>query len=206
MSSQERKQLHLKIYKQISSETGDNFLCLTCGYTNKWKNSMRDHVLTTHEGFIFNCKLCDYQSYSKSNLQNHSRYNHLEKHSCPQCDYKSVSPTAIKEHIKTIHEGIKYSCPHCDNKYNRNCILNDHIKVVHEGKMLQCSFCSFAATKVHSLTKHMSKYHEFMNSWVYVIQKYFSFCVDSIFFCFLWNKSSEILLKLTVIKRWSTYF
>ena len=65
----------------------------------------------------FDCALCAYKTFRKSNLTQHVRTVHdrVKGFGCERCDYRSARRSNVAHHVKTVHENIKdFACRHCN--------------------------------------------------------------------------------------------
>ena len=56
-----------------------DFICIQCGYTNKWKHNMQKHTETHIEGPGHQCKYCFRNFKTKNSLQSHESMKHREE-------------------------------------------------------------------------------------------------------------------------------
>ena len=75
---------------------------------------LKEHKETEHEGAIYKCE---------------------------QCDYNTVQTLTLRIHIKTLHEGISYQCDQCDVRVTQMQSLKRHIDAVHEKIINPCDKC-----------------------------------------------------------------
>ena len=104
------------------------------------KNYIREESLcldtqSEYKDVCYSCKDCEYETTSKGNLKEHTKYVHGGvKYFCNQCDYQSMDRETLNEHEKSIHKGTKYGCDQCDFHFTDKNNLAIHNKSVHEGE------------------------------------------------------------------------
>ena len=118
-----------------------------------------------HEGQLFSCTRCKYETTSRRNFRNHLKAKHGgEKFPCYHCDYESVWKGDLKRHIQSVHEGKKIQCPHCDYKASEKGNLQRHIQSVHEDNKFSCTLCKYETTAKRNFHYHMKARHQIMKS------------------------------------------
>jgi transcription elongation factor Elf1 len=112
----------------------DKLLCCPfCDRVEEHANTLYYHIKREHEKkFDYECKYCEYKTYSKSILDQHIKNKHPEKlinhtssqnllknYSCPICNTESTSKGNLKTHIARNHATWiqeykpNKSCQHC---------------------------------------------------------------------------------------------
>ena len=69
----------------------DRVKCPQCDHHATWKESLKTHILSMHDGMKFKCHQCDHQATQKGSLKRHilSKHDGM-KFKCSQCDYKAI--------------------------------------------------------------------------------------------------------------------
>ena len=166
------------------------YSCNKCDFVSRGgkegKYFYRRHRLTKHEGFSYNCNLCDDSFKTRNKLTNHntiihngvlfeckeclrqfSANKHLEKHQkrkrkCEQCDffscYKQVLKHFATNHNRFFDNGL-YKCDQCSYQTTKQTRINEHLKLAHEATMLVCDQCIFQTKSKYELKKHRKEKH-----------------------------------------------
>ena len=182
---------HIKVFHN-NSEEKETFHCTmpNCEYETPWKNGLKIHIESVHEGLTNQCPNCKYKTVSKGNLQRHIKSAHEEVISCsyceyetastrkkqlyihirsvhgeqmfpcPYCGYKATRKSSIQIHIRSVHRGQKFPCPQCDYKAKQKANVQQHIKFVHEGITHQCPHCKFKSAWKHYFMTHVKSNHK----------------------------------------------
>ena len=119
------------------------------------------HTRSTHEGKIFNCNICKFQTPHKYYLSIHIRSKHLkEKYPCKECDFITTFKISLSRHIKNVHQKSDVICIEC-NRTIQEVSIDQHRKVFHsiEGTNYSCQICSFQTKHRSSLSKHLQQIH-----------------------------------------------
>ena len=104
------------------------------------------------------CTKCSFQSFHKNSLKNHIATTHdVNMIKCNECDFTTTHKHYIKRHNDTVHLKIKTYCPHC-NSYLDTEKLEAHIKLKHTSFLL-CSMCDYKTLGIKNLKEHMKRSH-----------------------------------------------
>ena len=136
--------------------------CPHCDYTCPVKDSMKQHVLTTHKGEKYPCTQCDKVFRWKSDATRHMKNAHSnETYTCSDCsqyfehfEHKHISrqyicdicskickwKTEFDQHMG-VHQGVEFLCDMCDSRTVQRNGLSRHIKPVHERIKYPCPQC-----------------------------------------------------------------
>ena len=64
-----------------------------------------------HEGVVYKCDQCDYETHGTKNLRRHkTRVHDAVRFPCDQCDYKGTTADYLKHHKEAKHMGIRHFC------------------------------------------------------------------------------------------------
>ena len=94
---------------------------------------MNGHMLTQHtEDGDWNCKDCDFQTNSKTNLQNHIKEKHTQPTmlTCKHCLVNFKTNVSLNIHIRENHKPYKLCDKLMNNKceFDSDCIFN-HVQI-----------------------------------------------------------------------------
>ena len=68
---------------------------------------VRWHRETEHEGILYHCPLCEYNSKSPLRLQHHHQAKHEGMvYLCDKCQYKTRYKRNLNSHMKNFHSGL----------------------------------------------------------------------------------------------------
>jgi len=133
--------------------------CEQCEYKTKWKQSLKRHIKTVHEGIVYKCEQCEYKANWKQNLVSHIKSVHEGiVYKCEQCDYKAKCKKNLQIHIKLVHEGFEYKCEQCDYKAKWKQSLLHHKKSIHEN-IFSCKQCEHKSSTIQALQSHIQCDH-----------------------------------------------
>ena len=64
---------------------------------------------------VLNCEECDFETRMKRQLETHKRLKHIDviKFACNKCNYNSYTRSNLEEHQQS-HQEVLYSCNKCD--------------------------------------------------------------------------------------------
>ena len=121
--------------------------CDLCTFSTKSVGSLFRHK-KNHEGRVFKCESCDFQSATKHTLKTHIQVKHegfvQEKIQCDQCTFSTASQGSLSNHKQKEHNGRVFKCKTCDFQSVSKGGLNSHIKVKHaQIKDYKCELCPF---------------------------------------------------------------
>ncbi len=145
----------------------DRYQCQYCDKTFPRSDSLAAHINWHTHDITFECDLCDYTSFSASELYKHKRGKHSNKvkvrSRCPICEKNFTTTSIMEEHVAHAHEGkYNFRCDKCDFRCDRNSRLIDHKRAVHdEGEKLYCKYdnCDFKTGYTGSLRCHIRNVH-----------------------------------------------
>jgi uncharacterized Zn-finger protein len=110
----------------------------------------------------FWCDVCDYSSYYRARLENHSKTVYLGKKDfkCDICVQAFSQKGSLKIHVNAVHKKLtRFSCDLCDfssSSSRRN--LERHSKAVHLGKKDQRSLENIASFDQYILLTPCKKF------------------------------------------------
>ena len=123
----------------------------------KPERGIKEELQLKHEGKLFSCTHCEYETITKGRFRYHMKSNHGgQKFPCYHCDYESVEKAGLKRHIQSVHEGKKIACPNCDLQVVN---LQRHIQSVHLIQKISCTLCKYETTSKRSFQYHMNLSH-----------------------------------------------
>jgi uncharacterized C2H2 Zn-finger protein len=108
--------------------------------------------------------LCDYSSYLRGNLEQHSKSVHLgiKDFKCDICDQAFSAKGALTMHVNNAHKKLgRYNCDLCDYSSYKESKLEIHSKGVHLGiKDFKCDICDKAFSRKADLVRHVNRIHK----------------------------------------------
>ena len=147
-----------------------NHICTLCEKTFVTAGTLKQHVLSVHEGIKIHkkvvCDTCGKEFSRPSILKKHVRIIHegVKDQECKYCGKVFAEQNTLKNHIKSIHEKIKdHSCEICGKSFTFNYTLKEHIKSVHESegvKGIPCDICGQELKTPKSLKDHIKFVHD----------------------------------------------
>ncbi|XP_022832122.1 protein suppressor of hairy wing-like [Spodoptera litura] len=161
-----------ELLKSLRDE--DVLMCSICLYIQKDKESLIQHILSSHlcsapDAKIINrelyiCDHCNRLFFNKDLLIMHIYHYHLPKevkqvsnirHNCPKC-LKSIPGKSTWFHL--LYHGIFNSrtCPICLTSFNRTTDVLNHLKS--HKPYLKCNICGFTTMKERFFTSHLEKH------------------------------------------------
>ena len=93
--------------------SASSYKCDCCDFSTAYKQHLRKHTETKHEGVRYSCSRCEYQATLKQNLVRHGKTKHGTtsfKYTCDFCDHRATFSYEIALHIKSDHYGVEYEC------------------------------------------------------------------------------------------------
>ena len=60
----------------VSSDQKNSIFCKVCDLEYTDIAELKCHIKSVHKRMLFNCPICEYPMFSKSNLKNHYKLNH----------------------------------------------------------------------------------------------------------------------------------
>ena len=136
--------------------------CDQCDLRFVSNQEITKHVIFLHNGVEYKCELCNFSTFKKVNLDQHTNVKHFgmkEDTPCDQCDYNPKDIPNLIKHKKAEHEGVRYSCNFCEFITKQKRSLNDHISSIHEGNKFQCAQCGIQYSRSQKLQNHMKEVH-----------------------------------------------
>ena len=122
---------------------------------------LKNH-LSSHDGNIFKCNICDKEFIQEINLRRHEKAVHNdEKVKCSLCD-KFVTESLLKLHLKQKHNSLPktyFSCDICERRFKGTDSLRYHYKTKHSKTRYKCSSCETFYSTLGSLKRHVDSGH-----------------------------------------------
>ena len=88
----------------VSIVAEKKFPCGKCDFKAKYKNDLKVHIESTHDGVRYPCDQCDYKAKQKSRLKIHKDSIHEGVlHPCDQCEYKATQKSHLRTHMVKYH-------------------------------------------------------------------------------------------------------
>ena len=161
--------IDLKALPEDANE--DMFQCKKCNYTTRFAHNLTKHFNAKHTNLMHECSLCESKYSWKQQLKNHVESIHegkigmiktrkLVRKKCTQCDFIAANSSSLRTHRLNIHEGKRYYCNQCDYNVAHTMNLKSHVQIVHEGIRYECNECDFKATLRKNLRRHTEGVHK----------------------------------------------
>ena len=118
------------------------------------------HAMAEHQRDHFLCLLCDYQTSTKLDLENHTKEHTGEK--LVQSDGCVQLPSNVlgdNEHKKS-HKSVKqFKCESCELVFNNKDTLENHILIHRDDILLSCTECEYECRNEDVLSTHCKDKH-----------------------------------------------
>ena len=104
------------INEQISAiEEKKVVKCKDCSFESNLEKQMETHRRIKHIDVIrFACAKCDYNSSTKSNLEEHVKTHQKKVDACEECEFVPLNEDQMKEHKEMHHRSVPYfNCGEC---------------------------------------------------------------------------------------------
>ena len=141
--------------------------CLECDFSSKYKQKIKDHELSVHNGEVrFRCSQCSHKTFYEHDMIKHMEEMHIGEDliilgiGCELCN-KSVEHTNCdlnqEENIEVISQDFK--CKECQYTCKAHMQLNRHVKIKHRGVKYSCGSCTFRASDKSAILLHHESDH-----------------------------------------------
>ena len=144
-----------------------NLKCSTCNKVYRDTSEFKNHILTQHEGYRFDCPYCDTVFSWKNTLNRHIRINHQEgrkaRYPCDMCKNSFTALSNLTHHKKRVHEDFKtiWNCTICKKEFSSRKALRRHKKMAHEKiEKYCCTICDKKFSFSQILKNHIRVVHE----------------------------------------------
>ena len=126
----------LKLHVLNEHLGGEILPCPICNVTFKDICIFKQHLRSVHGEKKFKCHLCEGKYTLKNSLKSHiiSTHENMRQHKCSMCEFTAKLKNTLGRHIKSVHEEKKFKCHTCDTKFTIRSSLNYHTKYVCKGK------------------------------------------------------------------------
>ena len=138
----------------------DESTCDICEITFANSEAHARHHSAKHSllhALRFECPVCNRSFSTKSNLNRHSKSEHVapkKNHTCEACGMSFGCPANLRRHKRT-HEDARHKCPVCDQSFTRTDAVKRHCREQHEfGKELACTICHQQFTRLSNMVSH----------------------------------------------------
>ena len=154
---------------------------VSCKYCDKKfgnKDITKKHEFLKHEGSLYQCGQCDYESEEREEIGIHNAYNHNDgegaySFDCTACDFKVKARSHLRNHITQKHPELADNlykkkerdvdgnllCRYCDFKSKFKSSLLRHELGDHEGRRFKCDECNWETKQKLLLKQHKSYKH-----------------------------------------------
>ncbi|XP_014270866.1 zinc finger protein 142 [Halyomorpha halys] len=145
-------------------ETLVDFQCPMCSFTSFNRKDYKQHLVSKHYDYIFNCSFenCNYKTKLFWSLMQHTLGKHLSntflKYDCYVCEENSYSNIhSLIQHLRDKHQ-IDRFCSLCNVYVND---LSDHIlsEPDHSYEIFECTICNEEYEEKDELIDHLSDKH-----------------------------------------------
>ena len=143
--------------------------CDKCDYRTKQKYSLEKQHARLHAEVrvpkTFKCELCDFDAYTRCQLEIHMGKHTGEKKlipcDVPDCSFIGTSYTSVNMHKKQVHwEKTWYKCKECSYQTWYKAYLTAHMKIHSDEKPFKCTFegCEYRAKTQARLGTHLNRH------------------------------------------------
>lgn len=117
-------------------------------------------VNTTHQRKLFKCTTCNFQSRSRTAVEEHEKTAHLKRrfYRCQQCGYMCHEKGRYTRHLR-FHSLPKIKCQFCDFQTCYKWNMDRHLKYHTSDGEFRCDRCGFMTMSRKSLTAHCLHHH-----------------------------------------------
>merc|ERR1719362_36575 len=133
LPSKERKKqrTHPKVKQNVHLKK--SLFCEICGRSFNYKNTLSNHIKTTHKVSENQCDLCGKIYATERKLKLHKQDLHNKVIKCDNCDKLFGSRTRLKFHVSYSHDKSKpFECTVCFKRFNFKKTVDQHVARVHE--------------------------------------------------------------------------
>lgn len=107
--------------------------CEYCPYKGRNMSLLKTHVRTHTKDYRYNCSECSARFLTSSNLNRHMSKHKGRNIECDTCKRKFYTKCELQQHFKVDHLGIKdYICSVCDKAFGYRNALKKHQLHVHK--------------------------------------------------------------------------
>ncbi|CAD5123002.1 DgyrCDS11392 [Dimorphilus gyrociliatus] len=155
------------VQKHTENEHDNSWICPNpdCSIVLPTAEELAEHILQ-HRKRIWNerikCDLCDFSTFTKSELRKHCSIEHTIKEICNICHKEFGNKSRLTLHIRTRHGSEKFTCKRCSKSFDTAQKLVKHSKIIHNDlkpfvcKEKDCENCYATYSR---LLYHEKKWH-----------------------------------------------
>ena len=147
-----------------------DFKCDECEFTIHAVNEhlgymkMQQHIRSKHEGLLYTCDVCEFNTQYKTNLDQHKYVHSAKTFKCVSCQYIASTKRALTRHIQNIHFEKNFHCKQCNFSGGSLPQINNHTRKSHKPKQekmkLQWDKCDIKCSRLDALKLHKKGKHE----------------------------------------------
>jgi len=146
--------------KRVSTVEKIKFSCKICQYQTNSKSKLKNHALTEHQVVKIFCSICKFQTDGKKYLKQHIKTQHENvRYFCKSCSYQSKTRDLLKQHIQAEHEGVRYPCESCSYQAKYRKNLKEHVLGEHKGVRYSCEHCDYQSKRANYVKYHVQRVH-----------------------------------------------
>lgn len=155
-----------KMTYHIASHHSNCFKCLECGEVFSFWKPLTGHLWRVHkiDMELYSCDLCDYKTFSLTNLNNNHKLIHSDVKSfvCSVCNKSFKNAKQLRNH-KMIHKEktpkAVQVCDVCSKSFSNKRQLKLHMDGVHKKlKPFLCSYCGYKGASKSALKMHIRQH------------------------------------------------
>lgn len=155
-----------KMTYHIASHHSNCFKCLECGEVFSFWKPLTGHLWRIHkiDMELYSCDLCDYKTFSLTNLNNNHKSIHSDVKSfvCTECNKSFKNAKQLRNH-KMVHKEktpkAVHVCDMCNKSFCNRRQLKLHVDGVHKKlKPFLCSYCGYKGASKSVLKMHIRQH------------------------------------------------
>ncbi|XP_053407642.1 zinc finger protein 836-like [Mercenaria mercenaria] len=155
-----RLKAHIEQMHTPHDETGNKYICETCGYFSKTKAGLRYH-LTKHDDQRkqYQCSVCPYKTYYKCSMTEHIiSHQGNRRFICDVCGDKFFTGKQLKVHMRRHTGELPYQCEICNKRFRTDIAYARH-RDIHLNKMrFKCDYCDKEFVQKTNCLAHMRQH------------------------------------------------
>ena len=148
----------------------NTFACKICSIVFLKEDTLKSHILSTHEGIKpHKCGTCDKRFSKKTSIRLHMKRFHSDQnpHKCAICNESFRLSRGLTKHMRFKHKIEKFGlplvnlkCHFCKESFAKRNRFVEHVNKLHKETAFGCDICDVVFTSIENLLTHTSTVHE----------------------------------------------